>query len=88
MGFLMWVLMGLIVGAIARTLVKGKSHLGCVGTWALGLIGSIVGGTTLNVIAGRGLEASTAGFFGSILGAVIVLVIARLLRPKPSIGRP
>lgn len=83
MGFLLWVLMGLIVGSIAKMLVKGQHDLGCIGTSALGLIGSIVGGTVLNIIAGRGSDVTTVGFFGSILGAVIVLVIARLLSPKP-----
>ncbi len=87
MGFLLWVLTGLIIGSIAKVLVKGNHDLGCIGTSALGLIGSIVGGTVLNVIAGRGADVAAAGFFGSVLGAVLVLVIAQLLSPKQGNAR-
>ena len=79
--------MGLIVGAIARTLVRGQHRLGCIGTSALGMLGSIVGGTVVNAFAGRGLEVAPSGFFGSLLGAVIVLVLASLMSPSPPSSR-
>ncbi|MEZ5343547.1 MAG: GlsB/YeaQ/YmgE family stress response membrane protein [Acidimicrobiales bacterium] len=84
MGILLWLLTGLIVGVIAKTLVKGPQNLGCLGTSVLGGIGSLVGGTVLNVISGRGAEVAASGFLGSIFGAVILLVLARLFRsPTP-----
>ena len=61
-------------------LVPGNPGLGCIGTIALGMIGSLVGGTTLNALTGDGFELAGSGFFGSVFGAVLVLVIARLFR--------
>ncbi len=79
MGLLAWLLSGLLIGAVARLLVSGRHNLGCIGTIGLGMIGSLVGGTTLNALGGRGFEPSGSGFFGSVFGAVLVLVLARLL---------
>ncbi len=85
MGLLSWMFAGLIVGAIARFLVRGPHPLGCFGTIGLGIFGSILGGTLLNVLTGNGLEIAPSGFFGSIFGAVLLLVGARSLgqRSRP-----
>ena len=83
MGLLSWILAGLIVGAIARFLVRGPHPLGCIGTIGLGIFGSIVGGTVLNVLAGRGLDVAPSGFLGSVFGAVLLLVLARLFGSGP-----
>jgi uncharacterized membrane protein YeaQ/YmgE (transglycosylase-associated protein family) len=74
-----WIITGLIVGAIARLLVKGPHNLGCIGTAVLGILGSIVGGTLFNSLAGNGFELRTSGFLGAIVGAVILLVIGRIV---------
>jgi uncharacterized membrane protein YeaQ/YmgE (transglycosylase-associated protein family) len=79
MGIVSWLLTGLIVGAIARLLVRGPHNLGCIGTSVLGILGSIVGGTLFNALAGNGFELHTTGFLGAIFGAVILLVIGRIL---------
>jgi uncharacterized membrane protein YeaQ/YmgE (transglycosylase-associated protein family) len=79
MGLISWLLTGLVVGAIARLLVTGHQNLGCLGTIVLGILGSLVGGTLFNVLAGNGWELRTSGFLGAIAGAVILLVLARLL---------
>lgn len=78
MGVLSWIVVGLVVGAIARLLVRGPHALGCIGTIALGILGSIVGGTVINVLTGQGFDVAPSGFFGSVLGAVLVLVAARI----------
>lgn len=83
MGLFAWLLGGLLVGAVARFLVRGPHNLGCIGTIGLGVIGSLVGGTALNALTGNGVELSGSGFFGSVFGAVLVLVLARLFRPRP-----
>lgn len=71
---------GLIFGAIARLLVPGPDPLGCLGTWALGVAGSFVGGFLGYVLFGADLDdgpIQMGGIIGSILGAVILLLIGR-----------
>ena len=45
---------------------------------AVGLAGSVVGGTLANALAGRGTDIAAAGLGGSILGAILILALARL----------
>lgn len=80
MGVLSWLVGGLIVGLLARMLVPGNPGLGCIGTIGLGMIGSLVGGTALNALTGDGFELAGSGFFGSVFGAVLILVLARVFR--------
>lgn len=73
---------GLIFGAIARLLVPGPDPLGCMGTWALGVAGSFVGGFIGYVLFGNDVDdgpIQMGGIIGSILGAVILLLIGRAL---------
>lgn len=79
---LYWIVTGLIVGIVARFLVKGPHPLGCIGTIGLGILGSLVGGTILNVLSGNGMEMASSGFLGSVFGAVLLLVAARLFGSK------
>jgi len=73
-----WTLIvGLIVGAVARLLVPGHEHLGFLMTSLLGVAGSFVGGFLASVIS-RPVEGSLfhpAGFVLSVIGAIIVLVL-------------
>jgi uncharacterized membrane protein YeaQ/YmgE (transglycosylase-associated protein family) len=85
MGIIGWILIGLIAGAIARWLMPGPDPMGWLGTIVLGVIGSLVGGTLLNLLTGGGLELSAAGILGSILGALIVLWVWRRMRPAASV---
>ena len=80
MGILVWLLVGLIAGALARLLVPGEDPMGFVGTIVLGLIGSLVGGFLGNVISDGDFDVTSAGLIGSVVGAVITLLIYRSLR--------
>ena len=84
MGIIGWIIIGLIAGAIARWLMPGPDPMGWLGTILLGVVGSLVGGTILNLLFGGGLELSAAGILGSILGALLVLVLWRRMRPAAS----
>lgn len=82
MGILIWLLIGLIAGALARFLVPGKDPMGVLGTMVLGLIGSLVGGFLGNLISDREFDVTAAGLFGSVIGAVVALLIYRALKDR------
>lgn len=77
MSWLGLIIPGLLAGALARLIVPTGKSYGCLGTILLGIVGSLVGGTLASVLAGDGFEISTAGFIGSVVGAVIILVVLR-----------
>lgn len=77
MGLIVWLFVGLIAGAIARLLVPGRDRLGFLGTVALGLAGSLLGGLLGNLVSDDELRVSTAGVVGSVVGAIIILVVRR-----------
>lgn len=77
MSWLGLIIPGLLAGALARLIVPTGKSYGCLGTILLGIVGSLVGGTLASVLAGDGFEISTAGFIGSVVGAVIILIVLR-----------
>ncbi len=72
------IVVGLIAGALARLLVPGRQGLSIPMTILLGIVGSFVGGFLGYLLFGKdggsGL-LQPAGIIGSIIGAVIVLLI-------------
>ncbi|MDP9191546.1 MAG: GlsB/YeaQ/YmgE family stress response membrane protein [Acidobacteriota bacterium] len=77
MNFIGWILFGLVVGAIAKFLMPGRDPGGWIVTILLGIAGSFVGGFLATTLMGR--ESQSAGWIGSILGAIILLFIYRLI---------
>ena len=77
MDVIWFLLIGLIAGFIARALVPGPDPMGWLGTMVLGIVGSLVGGTLAALVFGGTLALSAAGIIGSIIGAIIVLIIWR-----------
>ncbi len=80
-----WLIIGLIVGLLARMLVPGRDPMGCLATSILGIAGSFVGGWLSSFFwrpAPRGVYIRP-GFLTSLLGAIIVLVIVRAVRRRP-----
>ena len=73
-----FIVVGLIAGAIARLLVPGKQNLSVPMTIVIGIIGSFVGGFLGYLIFHKDASEGffqPAGIIGSIIGAIIVLVI-------------
>ncbi len=69
---------GLIAGAVARLLVPGRQNLSIGMTLLLGIVGSFVGGFLGFLLFGADPEGGflqPAGIIGSIIGAILVLVI-------------
>jgi uncharacterized membrane protein YeaQ/YmgE (transglycosylase-associated protein family) len=87
MSIIGWLIIGLLAGAIARFLVPGRDPMGLLGTMLLGLGGSLVGGLLGNLIAGEGMAITAAGLLGSIIGAVILLLIYRMMVDRPRTAR-
>ena len=75
---------GLIVGAIARFLVPGQDRMGCLMTAILGIAGSFVGGFIATLVwGGRDRYAlRPSGFLLSIVGAIVLLLLSRLIRGR------
>ncbi len=83
-------IVGLIAGAVARLLVPGRDPIGVIGTIVLGIIGSFVGGFVSTLVEYHTLSVHAfhlTGIIWSIVGAIVVLVILRLLHLEPGRGR-
>jgi uncharacterized membrane protein YeaQ/YmgE (transglycosylase-associated protein family) len=83
MGIISWIVMGLIIGLLAKFVMPGKDPQGCFVTILLGIGGGLLGGylgTTL------GLGSVTGFDLRSILiatgGAVIILILYRMVRRR------
>ena len=77
---------GLIVGAIARLLMPGRDPIGFFGTIVLGIVGSLVGGFLQNLIQYHTASVHSfhpVGIIGSIIGAWVLLLILRLTHLEP-----
>jgi len=75
------ILIGLAAGAVARLVVPGRDPMGILGTILLGIAGSFVGGFLWNLIQYHRLaphKFHLAGILGSILGAIVVLLVLRM----------
>ena len=72
------IIFGAIVGAIAKLIMPGKDPGGIIVTIILGILGSIVGGFLLGLLL-PGRDSGAAGWIGSILGAILLLWIYRMI---------
>lgn len=79
MGLVAFLIVGLIAGFVARWLVPGPDPMGWLGTLILGVVGSFVGGTLAALLFGGTVELTASGLIGSIVGAIIVLLVWRAL---------
>ncbi len=78
MGLIVWLIVGLIAGGLARFLLPGPDTMGLGATMLLGLGGSLVGGFLANLIGtGSIFDLRTTGVIGSTIGAVILLAVFR-----------
>jgi uncharacterized membrane protein YeaQ/YmgE (transglycosylase-associated protein family) len=79
---LLWeILIGLVVGALAKLIMPGKDPGGILVTIIIGIAGS-VGATFLGQMIGWYKQGQSAGFMMSVLGAVLILWIYRLVKSK------
>jgi uncharacterized membrane protein YeaQ/YmgE (transglycosylase-associated protein family) len=81
MGLIWTLLIGLVIGAVAKLLMPGKDPGGIIVTMLIGIAGSFIA-----TYAGRALgwyqEGQSAGFIMSVLGAIVLLGLYHLIRRK------
>ena len=82
------IIVGLIVGAIARLIVPGKHNMGLILTAVLGIVGAYVGGTLGSLVFPPHEFDITPpvnhSFLGALVGAVILLWVVGLVRRRSS----
>ena len=78
MEILSWIVFGLVIGIIAKVLMPGRDPGGFIVTTLLGIAGAMIGGFMGRAMGFYG-EGQTAGWLMSILGAVILLAIYRMM---------
>jgi uncharacterized membrane protein YeaQ/YmgE (transglycosylase-associated protein family) len=79
---LIWaIVIGLIVGIVAKLLMPGRDPGGFIVTALLGIVGALVA-TFLGQAMGIYAAGQSAGFIGAVIGAIVVLFIYRLVRGR------
>jgi uncharacterized membrane protein YeaQ/YmgE (transglycosylase-associated protein family) len=81
MTFIGILLIGLVIGLLARFLTPGPTPRGLLVTIVIGIAGSVLatyGGQALHFYK----DGETAGFIGSVFGAIVLLVLSRLLSSR------
>lgn len=76
LSLILFLVFGLVVGALARLIVPGSEPGGWIVTMLLGIAGSFLGGF-LGRLLGFYREGETAGFLMSVLGAIVVVSLYR-----------
>jgi uncharacterized membrane protein YeaQ/YmgE (transglycosylase-associated protein family) len=81
------IIIGLVVGALARLLVPGRQPMGWIATALLGIVGAYVGGTLGSLIFEHHFTITPPikhSFLGALVGAVILLLIYRAVAGRSS----
>jgi uncharacterized membrane protein YeaQ/YmgE (transglycosylase-associated protein family) len=78
MGILSWIVFGLVVGIIAKLLMPGRDPGGFIVTILLGIAGALLGGFIGRAMGFYGPNQA-AGWLMSILGAIVLLLLYRLV---------
>ena len=78
MNIIIWIIFGLVVGVVAKFLMPGRDPGGFIMTGVLGIVGALVGGW-LGATLGFYRAGEPAGFIMAVVGAVIVLLVYRMV---------
>ncbi|WP_038160054.1 MULTISPECIES: GlsB/YeaQ/YmgE family stress response membrane protein [unclassified Verrucomicrobium] len=85
MSFIWMLIIGLIVGAVAKLLMPGKDPGGIFVTMVIGVVGALVAG-----FLGRSLgwynEGEPVGFIASVIGSILLLIIYRLITGRSRVA--
>jgi len=82
MNILWAIVVGLVVGALAKLIMPGRDPGGVLVTILLGIAGAVLA-SYLGRAMGWYAAGQSAGFIASVVGAIILLAIYRLIRGRP-----
>ncbi len=82
-GIITTVIIGLIVGALARFIMPGKQPMGWILTAALGIAGSVLAGFAMQAF---GMGNGAAGWIASVVGALVLMFVVNKVRSSSSGG--
>ena len=82
MNILWAIVVGLVVGALAKLIMPGRDPGGVLVTILLGIAGAVLA-SFLGRALGWYAQGQSAGFIASVVGAIILLAIYRLIRGRP-----
>jgi len=87
MGLLLFLIFGIIVGAVARWIVPGEGPGGILGDLVIGIIGSFIGGFIYEFFGHTGYSGfNLASFVCAVVGAVVLLWIIRAVTGRRSVA--
>ena len=75
------IIIGFIVGIVAKFLMPGRDPGGFIVTTLLGIVGALVA-TFLGQALGIYSAGQSAGFIGAVIGAIVVLLVYHMLRGR------
>ena len=80
MSILIFIVLGLVAGLLARAIMPGRQAMGIVATTLIGMAGSLVGGFVASLFTHQSvLDFNTTGIIGSVIGAIALLFIVGLV---------
>ncbi len=84
MGFIIWLVVGGLIGWLASIIMKTDAQQGIILNIVVGIVGAFLGGWLLGPLLGAGSinagDFSILGLIASLLGAIILLAIVKLIR--------
>ena len=81
LGFIWMIIVGAVVGVLAKAIHPGKENMGFLTTVLLGIAGSVLA-TFLGRMLGFYREGDSAGFIGATIGAILILLIYGQIAPR------
>lgn len=86
LGFIWWLIIGLIAGALARLIMPGRDPMGVIATILLGIVGSVLGGLVSMAIWPDSAERfQPGGLLLAVLGAIVVLFLWRMIKRRSTV---
>ena len=80
-GWLAWIVIGLLAGAIAKAITPGRDPGGCLITIVIGIAGAVLAGF-LGQQLGWYRPGQGAGFLAAIVGSVLILIVYRIIASR------